>query len=322
MNDAFAEGLRGLGAAREESIGASAIGPEELLQRILAAPPARRRSERMRPSIAPRRLGIAVVGAVAAAALAVLVSGGDRGIPLSPPSASATLKEFALAASAHREQEPPLEGGQFYYRRTQGYGAVGQVWTNRQGGGAYTSTRDTPGLHRIKHGGDRVYLGQTPLDYERMLALPRKPAALLAVVEKSVLNDRQRRGDLSLHSEQQVFRAVEDFLVSAPAPSDLKDSFYGALAKLRYVHLIGPTRNQIGRQGIAVGMWFNGGPDTDETVTASDGTVLNERDDLIFDSRTGALIGTRTVLNGEIEGMALETGVVDRIGQVPRDESR
>lgn len=318
MNDLIAAEVRRMGAVRAGSIGASEIDPEGLLGRILESEPPRTGARGAKAAIGRWRLGLAGLAVAAGLAIAVLASGGG-GVPLSPPSATATLREFALAASAHREQEPPLEPGQFFYRRTQGYGSVGQVWTNRQGGGAYTSTRDTPGIHRIRQGGDRVYLGQIPMGYERMLGLPRSPDALLEVVEESVLNDSQRSGPLSLHGQQRMFRAIEDFLVSAPAPADLKGAFYGALAKLDYVHLIGPTRNQAGRQGIAVGMWFNGGPDTDQVVTAADGTVLNERDDLIFNPRTGALIGTRTVLNGEVQGMAVETGVVDRIGEVPRD---
>lgn len=321
MNDLIAAEVRRAGAVRAATIGPSEIDPAGLLGRILESEPVGTGPRRPR-AVVRWRLGLAGLAVAAGLGIALLAFGGGGGVPLAPPSATATLREFALAASAHREQEPPLEPGQFFYRRTQGYGSVGQVWTNRQGGGAYTSTRDTPGIHRIRHGGDRVYLGHIPLGYERMLALPRSPGALLEVVEKSVLNDRQRSGPLSLHSQQRMFRAIEDFLVSAPAPADLKGAFYRALAKLDYVHLIGPTRNQAGRQGIAVGMWFNGGPDTDEVVTAADGTVLNERDDLIFDPRTGALIGTRTVLNGEVQGMAVETGVVDRIGEVPRDDSR
>lgn len=57
-------------------------------------------------------------------------------------------------------------------------------------------------------------------------------------------------------------------------------------------------------------------------MTAADGTVLNQRSDLIFDRRTGALIGTRTVLNGEAQGMAIRTGVVHAIGDRPGPEGR
>ena len=308
------ERVRELGGERESRLGESELDADLLLERILAD----RQADPVHGGRRRLALGGALVAAIATAAVVLLPSGGED--PFTPPDASATLRKLSVLAGARERSEPPLKQGQYFYRRTQGFGSVGEVWVTSKGTGAFTSSQIENGRIQPIRGGNAapIYLGREELTYDEMLDLPRDPGKLLAATKRATFNDAQLAAfDGDLADAQDLFRTIESFLVETPAPADLRAAFYGALARVDYVHLLGSTRTAFGRPGVAIGVWFNGGPDTDEVVTASDGTVLNERDDLIFDRRTGALIGTRIVLNGEEQPLAIQTGVVDAIGDRP-----
>lgn len=170
--------LRELGDELARRHEPSAIDADELLARILAAPPHRGRSSSGSawPSglLRPRRVTIAVAAVAAAAiALVVLLPSGGSG-PFTPADASATLRELSVLARAREASELPLKQGQYFYRRSQGYGSTGESWTTKKGTGAYASSNYEGGRMQPIRGGDPapIYVGNEELSYDEMLGLP------------------------------------------------------------------------------------------------------------------------------------------------------
>jgi hypothetical protein len=300
--------MRELGDELERRHEGSELDADALLARILAEAPGRPRR--------PRGWAAGVALAAAAVIAAILLPTGGSG-PIAPADASATLRELSVLARAREQREPPIADGQYFYRRTQGYGSTGESWTDRKGIGAFWNSNIEDGRRQRITARDAVpiLLGKEELSYEEMLDLPRDPGKLLAVTRRATFNARELGAyEGTVEEDQALFRTIQSFLVEAPAPSDLRAAFYGALARLDHMRVVGQARTAFGKSGVAIGIWFAGGPYGDEIENGPPGTV---REDLIFDRGTGALIGTRTLSGGEVSGGALQTGVVDGIGQRP-----
>ncbi|MGH2589979.1 MAG: hypothetical protein ACRDGW_04190, partial [Actinomycetota bacterium] len=182
----------------------------------------------------PRRLGLATAGmtAVAAAVLVlVLTPSTDRSPGVS--EASAALHQLSLAARAHRESDPPLRAGEYYYQRSEGYGSP-EKWISRDGSVAFTS----PSLDRIERSGPRPFTGfglqpGDGLTYEQMVDLPHNPDALFVHVKRAsefeIPPDAKPEEVAGIKAEEEsqplnerMFFAIYAFLIDNPVPADLR----------------------------------------------------------------------------------------------------
>lgn len=308
---------------------------------------ARRRLRRAvaAPAVVPRRRSSRFTGRIAfvgglAAALAVVVAllpggaGKDAGqLAPAPASAQAVLQQAARAVS--RQAWQPLRAGQyFYYRSTGGSGRLSarageiqDVWVGANGYGRIVQTGpDTllPGgevllfhataqqlraeRERQRHGRHLRILAYSQkyhwvdLDYQQLLHLPSEVAALQRFIEHHATGGGPRFSD--------IFGYVEGVLLGSPPVSPrVTAGLYHVIARLPGMRLVGPTRDALGRRGVAVGLFFPRQPG---------------RIELIFDPRTGALLGERSVsLNAKIMhapvGSIISWSVIERRGVVGSD---
>jgi hypothetical protein len=176
---------------------------------------------------------------------------------------------------------------------------------------------DTPGK------GGRFYLpGNSPLrgmTNEQIQALPTDPAALTrlfflpsAQAKAAAAKTRKSaRGIAALwDAPHQVLRASEIF--TAPVPPKVRAGLMRALADQPGVRQLGTVTDPLGRRGIAIGAdWAGGHPVLRQTAQggrtgwAKSGPA--EREELIFDQKTGAYLGSELVLvrpSGEYRGQA------------------
>jgi hypothetical protein len=264
------------------------------------------------------RFGLAAAGAIAIAVVAALVltRSGDRSLGVS--EASATLHELSLAASADRKSDPPLRPGELYYRRTISGSGEQELWISREGAVAARGS-EFNGLERLgpTHGVYATLGNQTRdhLSYAQMLDLPRDPDVLFGEMTRrfefeiapgaspeEIAGIRGEAEDNPLN--QRMFGGIESFLVDTPVPADLRASFYDVLARLDGVQVLGEVPNDAGEVGLGITMPPPGSPERPEV--------------LIFNQKTGAIIGSGTFSDGRVRGTAIvETGIVDKVGERP-----
>lgn len=275
-------------------------------------------------------VGLAAAGLAAIAAFLAISFGSEDSI-LGPKSAQAALERLSLAASAAEQDEPVPEDGQYYYRRQVGYGGR-ESWVGQDGKGGYRSAQLFNGRLRLTDAQDNlISVGpQDEVTYRELLDLPRDPARLYAYFAERAGFDippgtsdfeteQIQNEDAETPENQRMFFTISDMFVQAPLPPDLRVSLFEVLKRIDGIQLLGRVTNEAGEEGIGIGM-FRGvdGTDDPDAPIAVDGTPVTSREDLIFDQRTGQLIGYRSGNPGSQEGAAFtETAVVDRIGERP-----
>lgn len=138
--------------------------------------------------------------------------------------------------------------------------------------------RQRLGSHlRVMTYGQRYNWGAAP-DYQRLIQLPTNPQRLRRWIERDSISPGSTcaRGASDCH----VFSFVESLLIGGPLPPKLSAALYRVVAHLPGMQLIGPTRDPLGRAGIAVGYFFKHQP---------------ARAELIFNPTTGAFLAERGI---------------------------
>jgi hypothetical protein len=164
---------------------------------------------------------------------------------------------------------------------------------------------DTPGK------GGHFYLpGNSPIEgmtNEQIQALPTDPAALTKLFfepssqAKVAARGPKSAGVLAMWDPaRQVLRASEIF--NAPVPPKVRAGVMRALAELPGVRQLDTVTDPLGRRGIAIGAdWTAGHPVLKHTAQGDQVTWVksgsaSEREQLIFDEKTGAYLGIEQVL--------------------------
>jgi hypothetical protein len=259
-----------------------------------ARPPARRRV---------RRAALGAAAALTAAAIAVtaLLPAGGGG---PSPAAAAVLRHAARAAARQPVVEPPRPG-QFVYTKSESLfmdTAVTQqqtidyyehvtreAWIGPDGSGRIREAESTPGFVTDADRAAWVAAGKPDLtggrnsdhtwgagglDYLNLGKLPTAPSQL-----KQLIEDRTIEGGPP--GDAETFTIIGDLLRETYAPPGVRSALYTIASQLPGVQLVGRTRDQLGRPGIAVAYVSH--------------AVSHE---LIFDPDTSALLAERQQVVG------------------------
>jgi hypothetical protein len=295
----------------------------------------------------PRLASLGVAAAVAAVAAGVVVAVSLRGGAANPPPAAAAvvLRRAAIAAQASGGPRQ-LRPGEYWY--------VKSIWTTpgvqlaeSSGRGAdtivnalSTYTREAwIGLDRpgrvvsqvvgpitflsaaarqqwIRAGRPRElpgYNGSLPPNafirpYRQLLELPTNVDALWQLLY------RQAGTGSAAWKRHELFTEIGDLLREDPIPAKVRAALYLVAARIPGIEMLGLTHDAVGRPALAV---------------ALNDTLYGERDELLFDPKTSALLGERSVVvkpppayhvkPGTVTSGAtyLTSGIVERIRQVP-----
>jgi hypothetical protein len=82
------------------------------------------------------------------------------------------------------------------------------------------------------------------------------------------------------HSPYEVFVEIGDELRNRPAPAPLRAALYRTLALIPGIRLVGPTRDSVGRRGVAVGF-----------------TQYGLQNELVIDPRTATMLEERSIVS-------------------------
>ena len=278
---------------------------------------------RRAPSVRRRRLLVAAVALVAAGAIAALFGAGNHGG--ASASAARALHKVGTVAR-HQPATPQVARGQFQYTKSvvaymsggNGWNAVSpgvrEIWLGPTGGFLH----ETWGKPRFPSAADRAHWiaagrpqvnppqDSGKLPPSRPLDLPTDPDALYDEIHHRAVGHGNS-------TNAEMFTLVGDSLRETDASPALRGSLYEVAARISGVELVGPTRDRIGRHGVAV---------------AYVDSKIHERHELIFDPKTSALLGEEYVQldgnsygypAGTVTGYAtyVVTAVVDRLGARP-----
>jgi hypothetical protein len=258
----------------------------------MAVLPRRRRAHRRWP------FALAATAAAAAAALAIVVL--QSGSPES--AAAAVLKRTARTAADQPASAPPRPG-QFVYTKSRSLNESTTVKDGRASTVLVEQQREawigTDGSGRLRetsgndHEDDRFQPGG--LYFMDLRKLPTDTSALKKLIEA-------RKVEGGPPGDVETFTIVGDMLRETYAAPQLRAALYEVAAGLPGVQLVGDVKDQDGRTGTAVGYTKNG-----------------IRHDLIFDPKTSALLGERTVRDGRVLTWTvyLAAGVVDSTSATP-----
>jgi hypothetical protein len=249
---------------------------------------------------ATRRLGAALLFAIVILVAGVLMPNREQG------AAAAVLNELAAVAAL---QPAPLPVGASGYRYTKTdemflnmifdatpgdplaalVPKTRSLWIAADGSGRIREITGAPIYlnERSRSGWDAAGLrgvllafnedfGPQQLSFDDLSGLPTDPAVLAGVIR-----ERAQRTDPPLPDA--MFVTIGDMLRQQSAPPAVRAALYKVAAGIPGVELVGPVHDRAGRPGVAVAM----------TSTYSG---LKQRNVLIFDERTSALLAEETVL--------------------------
>jgi hypothetical protein len=158
--------------------------------------------------------------------------------------------------------------------------------------------------------------GWMPMTYQQIIRLPTDPAQLVdALAER--LRAGQVNGPWPLKKApdqgartpqrppsdprdvtgQELFGAIGFLLSQYPLPAELRAALYQALTRLDGIQLIGQATDLAGRHGVSVAI-----------VEPDQGQPVRERSELILDPASSRLLGSRSVLIGQVPGWRLAAG--------------
>jgi hypothetical protein len=242
--------------------------------------------------------------AVALATLLVVVGAPWRNRELSTANAAALLNDLASIAAAQPVSSASMAG--YRYTKVEStylnmmvlsggdvIAVLGpktrEMWIAADGSGRI---RETAGEARfLNERGRTAWLamgspqlnrtinqvfGPGGLSYEDLARLPTDPVALGAVI-------RERASHTKVPIDDEMFVVIGDLLRQQEAPPAVRAALYKVAAGIPGVELIGDARDHAGRPGVAV-------------AKTSSYTGLRQRNVLIFDPRTSALLGEEEVL--------------------------
>ncbi len=273
------------------------ITPRAEHESITPAP----KAPRPRPRPRRRLVLIALPAVTAAAVTAALVAGAVSEKPVTDQRAVDLLNRIATVAAAKKAE--PVRDDQYVYVSTQG---TQEVRDDDKDYGTQTFRRTDwqpvdgkrSGLARIKilsganpytHGGDMKLNRDPNVTYYRELeALPTDPGKLY----RKVWDDTEGEGQTH---EAAALEEIGSMLPSATLLPDLNAALYRAAAKIPGVSVVDDAKDIAGRHGI--GLTFKDGDD---------------RDTWVFDRESLNFLGTDEVA-------LLDAGVVDRVGELPKN---
>lgn len=280
-----------------------------------------------RPRRTGRYLGRVALVVGMAAVIAVVVAflpGATAVNRLGPPNASARSLLDRAARAISAEVWQPLGAGDYFHFREVGSfpvrnGAAPDRPTLVQegwfGGNGFARLVQT-GPQTAVPGGDVLIFDATPgqfqaerlrqrngahlkilaypqkyrwvdLDYEQLIHLPTDASGLQRFIERHATGGGPRFSDIFSYAEALLGGGGSG---GAPLPPKVTAAFYRVIARLPNMRLIGPTRDPLGRPGVAVGLSFAHQPG---------------RIELIFNPATGVLLGERSIsLNARETGAA------------------
>jgi hypothetical protein len=276
-----------------------------------AAAVSRARRAWLRPPRTRRARGIAagLVAATTIAAAVLVIPARDGRLGAASAQAAATLRH----AAAHVDGLPrELRPGEYWYVRTRtvwttgvegragAYTAMGQEireewtaadgtrrWTTRPVGPVeFPTARDRerwqadgrPDLNEkptSDHGDGRFTLGNRDYTYPQLLALPRNPQRLYALLRTAAVECRCGNS-----VDGETFASAVELLRTTPLPIDLRAALLQAAARVPGIRQH-PERDITGRRGVAVAYHDNQGTEA-----------------LIIDPASGELLGDREGIGG------------------------
>ncbi len=320
-SDELVEILRDLRVEEDPSAAARVAAADRLQRRIDGGSPGPRRPDR-RPLLLA---GLAVAAAVGVFIIAAL--GGDD-TRLAPASATAAEALDQVADVAADRDDRLLKPGEYWYVKDQERymttSAVGddvkdsysyiepserETWTDATGNGRFRSAsvggpeffgpRDRANYEKAgspKEPGrsfaqpmdrtDGFYVGSKLLSYEQLQHLPTDGRKLYAYLLEAA-------GDAGPSPDEEVFTIIGDLLRSQPIPPAVRAGLYRAAAYVRGIRLVGPVRDQLGREGVGVEI---------------DSADMHRR--LVFDPGTALLLAEQDVLAKRVAYLDAAPGTV------------
>jgi hypothetical protein len=263
------------------------------------------RPQHARRRLAPRPLApLGLVGALAAVAVGIVLALSLRGGAAQPPSAAAVV--LARAAHAAEASAGPrrLRPGE--------YGYVKSIWTNTR------RPARKPQRARIGHDRQRAVDIRAPgVDRPRPARTGREPCRRGATFLSAAARQQWIRAGRPRVQRVAAanFTEIGDLLREDPIPAKVRAALYLVAARIPGIHVLGLTRDGIGRPALAV---------------ALNDTLYGERSELLFDPTTSRLLGERSVVvkpppayhvkPGSVQYGAthVTSGIVERLGQVPK----
>lgn len=144
--------------------------------------------------------------------------------------------------------------------------------------------------------------------YRQLLALPTKLDALWQLLYRGAGSGS------AAWKRHEIFTEIGDLLREDPIPAKVRATLYLVAARIPGIRLLGLTHDAIGRPALAV---------------ALNDTLYGQRDELLFDPKTSALLGERSVVvkppaayhvkpdTVSTGATYITEGIVERIGQIP-----
>lgn len=324
-----AQGVRVLARV---STAAPQAAVSQALSRLAGRAPGRDPGRPVRP--AARRLlpGLALTGALATVAAAVIVtqSGPGQPEPLAKPSGPVAITLTALALTAARQPVTAPPGpGQFQYTKSQSqteadigtgvndYYAVTyvqnrQIWIGPDGSGRLiqsgTDPRLVPGDRNraawIAAGRPSLASAIEPMDMRfgpgglspgpaNLQTLPTDPATLAALIAA-------RKVEGGPPGPAEDFTQIGDLLRETAAPPALRAALFKVAASLPGVKSLGQVTDRLNRTAVAVA--YVSGP-----LTGADKGYYS-MSELYFDPQTSQLLDEQTVLVNQSTGQQRVTG--------------
>ncbi|MQY05179.1 CU044_5270 family protein [Actinomadura macrotermitis] len=290
---------------------------EHLMLEIQEPAPTRRPRRRL----AVAALAVPLAAAAVAGAVAVGTDGGGRPRPVAvdgpaPRNAAMLLDRISLVAA--NKPAVTVRDDQFIYTKTKqiyteivtgrdrkrtvthGKHAVREAWVSPLPTGVDGMMRENGGpLDGVT--GENVY------SYKRVSAFPTDPDAIL----RRIYRERKNRKGDDQSKEGLAFDEIGKLVNESILPPGVTAALYRAAARIPGVVMVPDAVDAAGRHGVAVSRVTGAG-----------------RTEWIFDRKTFAYLGSRTVLvkdtdegrKGTLIGHSalLASGVVDKPGQLPR----
>lgn len=161
-----------------------------------------------------------------------------------------------------------------------------QVWTSLDGRDGWLIEAGETGSKGISLA-SKVAVGSA---YDTLAALPTDPDALL----RRIYQDSDAVRDHQVPRDQAAFVAIGDLLTESYPPAALTAALYKAAAKIPGVVAVDDAVDAVGRHGVAIAREDDAG----------------QRTEWIFDKKTLAFLGERTVVVKKTPGSPFEVGTV------------
>lgn len=208
-----------------------------------------------------------LVGLVAGAAAVALVVGPTVDVGGVRPSVSAQAAQVLVAAGRAAGTQPGDWQDARFWHSVSSYSRGGQevrreIWIGHREPGVLRDGGVDTGVIPLDIA--LFATGGTSVDWDGLWELPTEPAAL----ERRLRDGIQGAGP---DDDSELFVIVGDLLRESPAPPALRRALWEVAARVPGVELLGPTRDQADREGVAVRRG-----ETTYVLDPEDGRLLQE----------------------------------------------